>query len=127
MLYKIGDFSKITGASIRTLRYYDSIDLFKPKEIDLFTNYRYYSEEQIEEFKIITDLKECGFSLEEIKEYWNNFNNDIMIRKKQELLNEIENINEKIRKVDYLRNNIVDCKICINRKEINKNKTKTIF
>lgn len=127
MLYKIGDFSKITGASIRTLRYYDSIDLFKPKEIDLFTNYRYYSEEQIEEFKIITDLKECGFSLEEIKEYWNNFNNDIMIRKKQELLNEIENINEKIRKVDYLRNNIVDGKICINRKEINKNKTKTIF
>lgn len=127
MLYKIGDFSKITGASIRTLRYYDSIDLFKPKEIDLFTNYRYYSEEQIEEFKIITDLKECGFSLEEIKEYWNNFNNDIMIRKKQELLNEIENINEKIRKVDYLRNNIVNGKICINRKEINKNKTKTIF
>lgn len=127
MLYKIGDFSKITGASIRTLRYYDSIDLFKPKEIDLFTNYRYYSEEQIEEFKIITDLKECGFSLEEIKEYWNNFNNDIMIRKKQELMNEIENINEKIRKVDYLRNNIVDGKISINRKEINKNKTKTIF
>lgn len=127
MLYKIGDFSKITGASIRTLRYYDSIDLFKPKEIDLFTNYRYYSEEQIEEFKIITDLKECGFSLEEIKEYWNNFNNDIMIRKKEELMSEIENINEKIRKVDYLRNNIVDGKIFINRKEINKNKSKTLF
>lgn len=127
MLYKIGDFSRITGTTIRTLRYYDSIDLFKPKEIDLFTNYRYYSEEQIEEFKIITELKECGFQLEEIKEYWNHFNSDIMIRKKQELMNEIENINEKIRKVDYLRNNIVDGKICINRKEINKNKTKTLF
>lgn len=127
MLYKIGDFSLITGVSIRTLRYYDSIDLFKPKEIDLFTNYRYYSEEQIEEFKIITNLKECGFSLEEIKEYWNNFNNDIMIRKKKELMKEIENMNEKIRKVDYLRNNIVDGKICINRKEIDKNKSKTLF
>lgn len=127
MLYKIGDFSNITGASIRTLRYYDSIDLFKPKEIDLFTNYRYYNEEQIEEFKIITELKECGFSLEEIKENWNNLNNDIMIRKKEELLNEIKKQREKIRKIDYLRNNIIDGKININKNKIDKNKTKTLF
>ena len=89
MLYKIGEFSNITGSSIRTLRYYDQIGLFKPKEIDLFTNYRYYSEEQIEEFKIISELKDCGFSLEEIKMYWDKFNNDIMLRKKQELMKEI--------------------------------------
>lgn len=127
MLYKIGDFSALTGASIRTLRYYDSIDLFKPSEIDLFTNYRYYSEEQIEDFKIITELKESGFTLEEIKNYWNNFNNNIMLRKKEELMQEIENINKKIRKVDYLRNNIVDGKICLNKKEIKKNKTKSLF
>lgn len=127
MLYKIGEFSKITNASIRTLRYYDEIDLFKPKEIDLFTNYRYYSEEQIEEYKIITELKECGFSLDEIKEYWDNFNNDIMLRKKEELIKEIDNINEKIRKVDYLRNNIVNGKICTNKNKIDKNKTKTLF
>lgn len=127
MLYKIGEFSKITGASIRTLRYYDEIDLFKPKEIDLFTNYRYYSEEQIEEYKIVNELKECGFTLDEIKEYWNNFNDEIMIRKKQELMNEINNINEKIRKVDYLRNNIVNGKININRENNNKNKSKTLF
>lgn len=127
MLYKIGDFSKITKASIRTLRYYDSIDLFKPKEIDLFTNYRYYSEEQIEEYKIISYLKECGFSLEGIKTYWNKFDDNIMIRKKEELMSGIENMKEKIRKVDYLRNNIVDKKICFNKKEINKNKAKTLF
>lgn len=127
MLYKIGEFSKITNASIRTLRYYDEIDLFKPKEIDLFTNYRYYSEEQIEEYKIITELKECGFSLDEIKEYWDNFNNDIMLRKKEELIKEIDNINEKIRKVDYLRYNIVNGKICTNKNKIDKNKTKTLF
>ena len=44
MLFRIGEFSKLTGIPIRTLRYYDSIDLFKPSEVDLFTSYRYYKE-----------------------------------------------------------------------------------
>ena len=44
-MLRIGEFSKLTGVPIRTLRYYDEIDLFKPADIDLFTDYRYYSEE----------------------------------------------------------------------------------
>lgn len=127
MLLKIGDFSKRTGASIRTLRYYDEIDLFKPSEIDLFTNYRYYSEEQIEDLNLINELKDVGFSLDEIKNYWNNFDNDKMLQKKQELLNEIDNINTKIRKVDYLRSNIVNGKIILNNKIKERNKVKSLF
>ena len=53
MLYKIGEFSKLTDASIRTLRYYDEIDLFKPAYTDFFTNYRYYTSEQLVKIKII--------------------------------------------------------------------------
>lgn len=127
MLYKIGDFSKLTNLSIRTLRYYDDIDLFKPKEIDLFTNYRYYSSDQLEELQIIKDLQDVGFSLEEIKKYKNNLDNNIMLKKKEELLNNINIIEDKIRKVDYLRNNIVEGKICYNKKEKNINKEKSLF
>lgn len=126
MLYKIGDFSKLTNLSIRTLRYYDDIDLFKPKEIDLFTNYRYYSSDQLEDLKIIKDLQDVGFTLEEIKEYKNNLSNEIMLNKKNELLKEIEIVQDKIKKVDYLRENIVDGKICYKKKQ-NKNKSKTLF
>lgn len=82
MLYKIGDFSKETGVSIKTLRYYNEIDLFNPVEVDLFTGYRYYSSDQIEDLNLILKLKKVGFSLEEIKKYWNNFNNDIMLKKR---------------------------------------------
>ena len=116
MLYKIGDFSKEINLPVKTLRYYDEINLFKPKEIDLFTGYRYYSEDQIDDIKLILLLKEVGFSLEEIKNNWNKFTNEFMLSKRQELMQETKNIEEKIRKIDYLRSNIVNNKILLNNK-----------
>ena len=129
MLYKIGDFASISGISIRTLRYYDDIDLFKPKEVDLFTNYRYYTIEQLDELKLINELKEIGFSLEEIKNNWDNFSNDLFLKKKNELLKEIESKKEAIKKIDELRSNIVNGKIGKNKIEkTNKNvKIKSLY
>ena len=82
-MLRIGEFSKLTGVPIRTLRYYDEIDLFKPAEIDLFTDYRYYKEEQVADLELINKLKSVGFTLDEIKQNWNNFTNDIMEEKKR--------------------------------------------
>ena len=103
MKYKIGEFSKITGIPVKTLRYYDEIDLFKPSEIDLFSGYRYYKEEQIESLKIILELKEAGFLLEEIKSHWNSWNDEILLKQKTKLYEEQENLNLKIKKIDELR------------------------
>jgi len=66
-MFKIGDFSKLTVISIRMLRYYDEIGLFKPISVDKFTNYRYYSAMQIPMLNTIVNLKELGFSSEEIR------------------------------------------------------------
>ena len=110
-MLRIGEFSKLTGVPIRTLRYYDEIDLFKPADIDLFTDYRYYKEEQVDDLNLINELKKVGFSLEEIKDNWNNFSNEIMLKKKDELLKKQEDINESIKKLDYMRSNIHNGKI----------------
>lgn len=127
MLLRIGEFSKLTGVPIRTLRYYDEIDLFKPAEIDLFTDYRYYKEEQVEDLELINELKKVGFSLEEIKENWNNFTDEIMNKKKQELIEKLDNINQNIKEIDYLRSNIVDGKIVKNLSVSERDKVKSLF
>lgn len=65
-MLQIGDFSKLTQVSVKTLRYYDSIGLLKPVHVDQFTNFRYYAVEQLPRLNRIIALKEIGFSLEQI-------------------------------------------------------------
>ena len=65
-MLKIGEFSRISQVTVKTLHHYDDIDLLKPAHIDQFTNYRYYSIEQIPRIHRIMVLKELGLSLEQI-------------------------------------------------------------
>lgn len=65
-MIKIGDFSKLTLVSIKTLRYYDEMGLLKPVHVDQFSGYRYYSASQLPRLHRILALKDLGFSLEQI-------------------------------------------------------------
>ena len=65
-MLKIGDFSKLSRVSVRMLRHYDKIGLLKPAEIDCFTDYRYYREDQLPIAGRIAALKDMGFSLADI-------------------------------------------------------------
>lgn len=67
-MLKIGDFSKLSRISIRMLRHYDEIGLLVPKEVDTFSNYRYYGEDQLPIASRIQSLKNMGFSLATIGE-----------------------------------------------------------
>ena len=67
-MLKIGEFSNLSRVSVRMLRHYDEIGLLKPAEIDRFTDYRYYCEDQLPAACRITALKDMGFSLSEIKQ-----------------------------------------------------------
>src|SRR5688572_188322 len=65
-MIRIGDFSKLSRVSIKTLRFYDEMGLLKPIEVDRFTGYRYYEFDQLPRLYRILALKDLGFSLEEI-------------------------------------------------------------
>lgn len=67
-MLKIGEFSKLSQISIRSLRHYDKIDLFKPCTIHAENGYRYYSLDQLPLINQITAFKQMGFGLEEIRD-----------------------------------------------------------
>lgn len=110
-MYKIKEFSKITKTSVRTLRYYDEIDLFKPEYVDFYSGYRYYNDNQIGIMRKINTLKKFDLSLEEIKNYLNMNDKQILVEKRKRLekvvkemddfLKEEEKINYKIIKANY--------------------------
>jgi DNA-binding transcriptional MerR regulator len=66
-MFKIGEFSKLSNISVRSLRHYEGLGLLMPKEIDRFTGYRYYTTDQLATANKIRMLREVGFSLESIK------------------------------------------------------------
>src|SRR5690606_12755057 len=66
-LYSIGEVSKLMNISIKALRHYDKIDLFKPTYIDPNTNYRYYDDSQLYLLDLIKSFKYIGIPLKEMK------------------------------------------------------------
>jgi DNA-binding transcriptional MerR regulator/effector-binding domain-containing protein len=67
-VYSIGEFSRITGLTIKTLRFYHEQGLLVPPHVDDETGYRYYSPATIEAARAITFLRELEFSVAEIRE-----------------------------------------------------------
>lgn len=94
-MYKIGELSKIVDIPIKTLRYYDEYGILHPTKIDDFTGYRFYDDNSILECQLIKLLKSVNFTLEEIKQYKENFSKDILLNKQKEIIEEINFLNKK--------------------------------
>jgi len=66
IMLRIGEFSKMAKVTVKTLRYYDRLNILKPEIIDKKNKYRYYSHKQLKIITQILSMKKMGFSLEEI-------------------------------------------------------------
>jgi len=65
-MFSIGDFSRITGLTIKTIRLYHEKGILVPARIDGQSGYRYYDDRAVEVALAIIHLREMGFSLKEI-------------------------------------------------------------
>jgi DNA-binding transcriptional MerR regulator len=65
-LFSIGEFSQISGLSVKALRFYDENGLLKPAHVDPMTDYRYYDAACVERARIVARLREWQFSLHDI-------------------------------------------------------------
>lgn len=71
-MYRIGEFSKITGLTTQTLRYYDREKILSPSYRKEENGYRYYSAEDIETAQFISWLRKFNFSIMEMKDVLSN-------------------------------------------------------
>ena len=66
MSYTVKKLSKVSGVSVRTLHWYDEMELLKPAYHGQ-NGYRYYEEEQLLQLQQILFFRELDFSLQEIR------------------------------------------------------------
>lgn len=65
--WKVGDISKLTGLSVRTLHHYDTIGLLSPSNHSE-SGHRLYTSQDIVRLQQIASLRNLGFSLDDISD-----------------------------------------------------------
>lgn len=65
-LFSIGEFSQVTGLSVKTLRFYQEKGILIPSSVDETTGYRFYDASKVEKARIIMRLRQMEFSIEDI-------------------------------------------------------------
>lgn len=88
-MYKIGEFAKLTGLSVPTLRYYDQIGLLSP-EVKLTNGYRLYAGRQMFQTQFISNMKSVGLSLEDIRYLVQHPQPEVILPKLVELHHKLE-------------------------------------
>jgi DNA-binding transcriptional MerR regulator len=63
----VGDFSRVTHLSVKTLRHYHQVGLLDPDQVDPDTGYRYYTPEQIPTAQVIRRLRDLDMPITDVK------------------------------------------------------------
>ena len=117
MEYSIGDFSKLTGLGIHTLRYYEHEGLIAPERNS--SNRRCYSDKDLTWLEFIKRLKYTGMPIKEIKRYaeLRAAGTPTLFERMEMLMQHRQALNEQISMLQEHKNKL-DEKIEFYRKEI---------
>jgi DNA-binding transcriptional MerR regulator len=98
-MFSIGQFSRITGLTVKTIRLYHEKELLIPRWVDEASGYRYFDARNVEQARAISYLRELMFPLADIKVMLDRFSED------SDLLDFLEKHRETIRlKMEDLSN-----------------------
>lgn len=103
---KIKEAADLVGISVRTLHYYDEIDLLRPSQTTT-AGYRIYTEEDLDELQQILLFREMGFPLNKIREIMSDpdfcrtealkMHRQLLIDKRKQLDQMIETVDKTIK------------------------------
>ena len=102
-MFRIGEFSKMTKTTIKTLRYYDEAQLLKPQEIDPFTGHRFYTTAQLLQLHRIQSLRQAGLSIEEIRQILNGKDAvPLLEKRREELMSELSETQHQLSRIQFI-------------------------
>ncbi|MEA4921848.1 MAG: MerR family transcriptional regulator [Eubacteriaceae bacterium] len=106
-----GEFAKLCRVKKQTLFHYDDIEILQPEMVG-DNGYRYYSYKQLEQYSMISMLKDLEMPLAEIKEYMDRRSPENLI----ELLKaEAVQADKKLEEIKWIKH-YIDTKTAITRK-----------
>lgn len=96
----IGDFSRMTYLSVKSLRRYHDMGLLEPTEIDRDSGYRYYDATQVPIGQVIRRFRDLGMPLEQVKEVLQAPNaasrNDLIVVHLQRMESELQQTQQTV-------------------------------
>ena len=109
----IGEAAKKSGLSVKTVRYYDEINLIKPIK-NKATNYRHYTAADLAKLQFIGKARRFNFSIKECKELLSLYENQNRSSKEVRnlTLTKIAEIDVKLTELENLReqlSHLVNC------------------
>jgi len=104
MKFSIGEFSRITSLTIKSLRLYHEKEILITSEIDEFTQYRYFDRANYETALSIKILREFDFTLAEIKEILDECDDELKLL--EQLQNKFSQIQSKIKRYNEISNSL---------------------
>jgi Predicted transcriptional regulators len=100
-MYRIGQFSKFGKVTVKALRFYEEEGLLEPSRIDAATGYRYYESSQLARLHEIVGLKQCGFSISEIRQIVSGEKVEALFAERRSLAAiEAREADERLRSID---------------------------
>jgi len=108
---RIGQFVQLTGVTLKTVKYYHQIGLL-PEPPRSVGGYRLYGPAELNRMRLIRHLKSLGLDLQQIKVIVGDSQNsvsslEVLRSLRQELLNEIKTLTERVTKIDAMINSHV--------------------
>ncbi|WP_409252321.1 MerR family transcriptional regulator [Bacillus sp. SCS-153A] len=103
-MYKISEFSEMTGLSKETLRYYAEVKLLEPAFIDPNNHYRYYDDGSYFLAVLLNKLRSFGLTIQEMQGVMNDesfFNLEtLLLQKRQNIVEQINELQQKLNDID---------------------------
>jgi Cu(I)-responsive transcriptional regulator len=103
----IGKAAKLSGLTVKTVRYYANINLVKPYQ-DRDTAYRDYSDEDIAKLQFIAKARQFNFNIEDCRELMSLYEDKNRPSKevKELTLEKISEIDKKLSELKNLRDQL---------------------